>query len=369
MAGSVISRWAVSVTRALLCAVILLPAGLSVELAAQETAQPQEFPTHTLHVYANLIQIPTLVLGPYGQQLRKPIPEKNFSISIDGGPWFRATHVRLEGDDPISLSILLDLDGDTSTLMPKMNEVVAKLSPLFLHSQDHVSVYALECSLIRSLDDVPAESVSLKLAVDRALASWQFRQQNRHEPRCQQSIHLRDALTLLVNRLRELPGRRVILVVSDGEDHGSQRSWNTVRLFAQSNGVAIFGMTYIPQYSVGDTGFYAKWGRDNPFFSFCQLTGGMVLLTSDLSLGDTMKRFTAMLRERYIVEFPRPANGTPGQHGLEVRADKNSGNIIHASGVSVPIPDAALLADPTTVKSDPSLTPEQGKQRVITKPQ
>jgi hypothetical protein len=355
--------------RALLCAAILLLAGHSVVLAAQDAPAPQEPPTHTLHVYANLIQIPTLVLGPYGERLRKPIPEKNFSISIDNGPWFPATHVRPEGDDPISLSILLDLDGNSTLLMPKMNEAIAELAPLSLHPKDHVSIYALECSLIRSLDDAPAESASLKIAVDHALASWQFRQQNNHEPRCQQSIHLWDALSILVDRLRELPGRRVILVVSDGEDRGSRRSWNEVRLYAQSHGAAIFGMTYIAQHSVGYSALYAQRDRENPFFSLCELTGGMVLLTSDFSLGDTMKRFTGILRERYIVEFPRPANGTPGQHGLEVRVGKDSGDIVRASGISVPVADAAVLADPTTVKSDPSLTPEQGKRRIVPKPQ
>jgi hypothetical protein len=352
----------------MLCAIFLL-AGNSMKLTAQDVPASQEPPTRTLHVYANLIQMPTLVLGPHRERLTKPIPEKNFSISIDGGPWFRATHVRPEGDDPISLSILLDLSGDTATLMPKMNEAIAELAPLSLHPKDHVSIYALECSLVRSLDDAPAESASLKLAVDRALASWQFRQQNKHEPKCQQSVHLWDALEILVDRLRDLPGRRVVLVVSDGEDHGSRRSWNEVRSDAQANGTAVFGMTYLPSYALADNVAYAKRSRENPFFAICDLTGGIVSTTSNVSLNDSMKRFTAMLRERYIVEFPRPANATPGKHGMQVQVAKDYWDIIHAAGVSVPIPDAALLADPTTVKSDPTLTPELGKRRIVPKPQ
>src|SRR5271156_6541884 len=67
----------------------------------------------TLHVYTNLIQIPTLVLGPSREFIKRPIAENRFSVSIDEGPWFPAIHVRPEGDDPIALSILLDVNGDT----------------------------------------------------------------------------------------------------------------------------------------------------------------------------------------------------------------------------------------------------------------
>src|SRR5277367_6784734 len=159
-------------------------------LAAQEGPTSRDEPIHTLHVYTNLIQIPTLVLGPNLEQLKAPIAESRFSVSIDSGRWFRATHVRPEGDDPISLSILLDVDGDEAELMPKIGDAIASLAPLDLHPKDHVSIYALDCSLIRSLNDVPAESGVLKAGVDSVLESWTFRRRNRHSPHCKQSVHL-----------------------------------------------------------------------------------------------------------------------------------------------------------------------------------
>ena len=50
----------------------------------------------TLHVYTNLIQVPTLVLWQSYEPVSKPIAENRFSVSIDSGPWFGATHVRQE---------------------------------------------------------------------------------------------------------------------------------------------------------------------------------------------------------------------------------------------------------------------------------
>jgi hypothetical protein len=110
----------------------------------------QEKPVMTLHAYADTVQIPVLVLGPDREPIG-PIATKRFSISLDEGPLFRATHVRVEGDDPISLSIVLDVNGSQMELLRKIDEAIAGLAPLSLGARDHVSVYTLDCSLVRSL--------------------------------------------------------------------------------------------------------------------------------------------------------------------------------------------------------------------------
>jgi hypothetical protein len=129
-----------------LCVLGLAVGWSGVALVAQQPTAVVDGGVPTLHVYTNLIQIPTLVLGPNRERLKTPIAEKRFSVRIDSGPWFRATHVRREGDDPISLSILLDVSGDASKLMPKISDVIAGLAPLSLHPKDHVSIYVLDCS-------------------------------------------------------------------------------------------------------------------------------------------------------------------------------------------------------------------------------
>jgi hypothetical protein len=252
--------------------------------------------------------------------------------------------------------------------MPKISNVMAGLAPLSLHPKDHVSIYVLDCSLVRSLNDAPADALQLKLGVDKALESWRVRQQNRKEPSCQQAIHLWDALTYIASELYKLPGRRVILAVSQGDDEGSGRTWNEVRAYMQATGVAVVGMTHI--YTAKEVGHavFLRWSSEDPFHLVCELSGGVVLLTHGSELEETMKRFITILRERYIVEFPRPANATSGAHSMEV-AIGASNDYIRSAGISVPIPDAAVLADPTTVPSDPARAPEMGTRHPMEKPQ
>jgi hypothetical protein len=335
-------------------------------LAAQDTPVPTDEPIRTLHVYTNLMQIPTLVLGPNRERIKPSIAESRFSVSIDSGPWFRATHVRPEGDDPISLSILLDVSGDTAELMPKIDSAIAGLVPFSVHPKDHVSIYSLDCFLIQSLNDVPAENEGLKVAVDEALQSWTIRRQNKQETNCQQSMHLLDALAHITGELSKLPGRRVILAVTEGQDTGSHEKWNELRDLAQTTGVAIFGLVYKQS---GPLRTHMPQRYEDIFNSVCQLSGGMVITTDGVFLSQELKRFTEMLRERYIVEVPRPADATPGEHGILVKIAKSGDDFITSAGITVPVPDAALLAAPTTVPSDPSRTPELGTRTIMTKPQ
>jgi hypothetical protein len=51
---------------------------------------------------------------------------------------------------------------------------------------------------------------------------------------------------------------------------------------------------------------------------------------------------------------------------MVVKVAKGEEDFIRSAGISVPLPDAAVLADPTTVQSDPSLTPELGTRKVVT---
>jgi hypothetical protein len=352
----------------LLCVVGLSGLLVGFQLLAQDVAKAVDEPVPTLHVYANLIQVPTVVLGPYREPIKAPIAESKFSIRIDNGPWFRATHARLEGDDPISLSILLDVSGDTSELMPKIGAAIAGLAPSSLHSKDHISIYALDCSLIQSLDDVPAERETLQSGMDEALRAWTSRNHGEHEPSCQQSVHLWDALDRITGEMSKLPGRRVVLAVTNGQDKGSRLTWNEARSRAENRGVAVFGLTYIPEYARDANTMLLLWNSEEHFHQLCELSGGVVFLTKTTWISENLKRFVMTVRGRYIVEFPRPAKAAPGEHIKEIKIAGITNAFIRPAGISVPIPDPAVFADPTTVPLDPTRTPELGTRAPMKKP-
>lgn len=341
-----------------LCALAFSAGSNPSRLAAQESATP------TLHVYANLVQVPTLVLSPTRGRIA-PVAPSRFSVSIDSGPFFRATHVRPEGDDPISLSILVDVRGSEAELLPHLDEAIANLAPTFLHPNDHVSIYVLDCSLFLYANDIPAESGPLKHAVTSALTTWTGRLRDKRGADCRLPTHLWDALAYLSSKLYGLPGRRVVLAMTDGSDTGSTHTWNELTKFAQATGVAIFGLS--EGVSLSEQLLDRRQRSENFFNSVCELSGGMVFFSGETRVAKTLQRFTAMLRERYIVEFPRPLNGTAGPHRLQVTIE-GSQSFIRSTGISFPPADPALLADPNTMPQDPSRAPVQGSRRILANP-
>jgi VWFA-related protein len=316
------------------------------------------------------------------EKLSSPIAPNRFSISFDGGPWSRPTYARLEGDDPIDLSIVLDTRltarvPQQEDLLEKMDQTIADLAPSFLHPRDHVSIYAIDCSAMDFVEDVPAESGQLKRAVDTALSTWTARRHGK-KAACNPETHLWDLLAFVTDKLSSRSGWRAVLAVTDGKDKNSKRSLADLTALAQSASVAIFGLR---PSSDGSSGFQSGSARalsskgsrspnggplsntallsnDDLLSNACELTGGMMLDLNAGGVAKTMQRFTQMLRERYILEFPRPPNAQPGKLAMSVRIDKINA-FIRVTGDGVPVVDQPLLADSS------SIHPEQQNARQV----
>jgi hypothetical protein len=216
---------------------------------------------------------------------------------------------------------------------------------------------------VRSADDLPVDPEVLRRGSETVLRVWKARRAG-HE-RCPKTVHLQEALFYIVRQMQDLPGRRVILAVSDGEDDVAKPSWGQVSEAAQNAGTAIFAIAPLGVQAQQFAGVRLSGPqRANLLNLACELSGGTLVMSTSRDLPGTLRDFTSMVRDRYIVDFPRPANSTPGRHSLEVRIDK-SGAFIRPAGISVPIADPAVLADPTTVPSDPNLTPVQGKRTEV----
>jgi len=341
---------------------LLFAAALIVH-AAVTGAQAQDPAPYTLHVYTSLIQVPALVLSANRKPL-PPIPLQNFDISLDAGPTFHPTQMRLEGDDPLSLAILLDASVDQDSMAKNFATALASLSPGFLHPQDHVTVYVMDCVLVRSINDAPATAAVLRGGIVGALA-FPTLHGKKSRPACGSKLRLWDSITRITMTLSDLPGRRVLLIASDGVDGGSQTKWSDLVHFASLNSVSIFGLRN-PDLSTISNRMSQRFGRglsgfsttgqdprEDLFQALCELNGGMILSTRAKDLTRNLESFVTLVRNRYILEFPRANDAPPGPHNIQVTIPKTNA-FITTAGVVVPLADPKLLADPNTVPSDPT---------------
>jgi hypothetical protein len=353
---------------------------LATPASAQDAAAP-----YTLHAYANLVQVPALILSSDFQPM-PPLDRRQIFLRLDSGPAFHPVRMHLEGDEPLSISILLDASEDHDALLHHFAPALASLARNSLLPHDHVSLYAVDCRLIRSAFDVPPDPALLQSAIEHVLAAPTL-----HQPAggpasrigCQRSLKLWDAAARTVAAMASLPGRKVLLLVSAGADHGSTEhagavTWNTVLRMAHENSVAVFGLRDLMRY-LGDVGgfgdramlisgvYMAVHGpTEDGYIQLCASSGGLLYTTLSHDLERSMTRIVAMLRGRYIVEFPRPDDRNPGAHDIDITLEHASAYIVSA-GVSMPLPDAARYTDPTTVPSSPSPA-VMGKRRPLNTP-
>ncbi len=336
---------------------------LAASLPAQDSPSA-DVPMTTLHAYADLIQIPVLVLD-HDRNFTPKVDPTRFSIRLDSGHPFLPTYIRPEGDDPIALSILLDVYDLDRTALPRIDKAIANLAPLSLHPRDRVSIYTLDCSLNHVNGLYPPSTVLLSRSVDAVLYSWKQRVQQKKSSACPRTFGLWDALFYLVDQLKGVPGRRVILALSSGIDHGSRLTWNQTKSYAQSEGVSVFGVRYVGTDSFGhEAEFHSSSGEIDIFSSVCELSGGIVVASNDDDMPGTLKRILHMIRDRYIVEFPRPRSVTTGVHDILVSIAKSNA-IIRPGGISFPLPDASIVTNPGTLPSNPKTTPELGTRRIL----
>jgi hypothetical protein len=327
---------------------------------AQQTSPANDTPITTLHVYTNLAQVPTLVLTKRHKEMT-PVPPAQFRLSLDSGPAVPPTHVRVEGDDPISMAILIDTMVPKSELLPQMQEAVTQLARGALGPQDRVSIYAMGCDLTLAADQITPDSKSLENAMNTAMAAWAIRQRagsgvtvsNAHSRACKP---LWDGLSYVTEKLHQQPGRRVLVTISDGVDSGSNKAtWWTVQERAQIESVAVFGVL-----TTGSA------DPEDPFDSICELTGGVELFATRPTLDQTLQELVTMVRHRYILEFPRSDDFKPGHHSIAVSI-LNTKAYIQTTGVTFPIADPKVLADPTTLHPEVE-APKSGTRRVLPPP-
>ena len=337
---------------------LLMVAGSGLRAQQDEGPEP---PLTTLHLYANLVQVPVLVLNEHFEPM-SPVPFDLFGVSVDSGKFFTPTRVRREGDDPISLAILLDVSGAEASLMKELPKVVAKWAAGSLLAHDRVSIYAIDCgALVAGPWQAGSQPGPIQMAVDLALSTKGVHGPT-EKPACWKTKHLWDTLNLITARLGGEPGRRVLLAITDGRDGGSKWSWTDVRLRAASEAVTIFGMSE-SQVPYGPAMLPTRPAEDK-FNLLCQLSGGIILPGQSHYAGEELKDFMKMVRNRYLLEFPRPKGLDVRQHTIEVTIRKRDA-IIRPAGLSMTVETAEEKA-PENQPTDPVAAPEAGTRRILT---
>ncbi|MEK6397297.1 MAG: hypothetical protein V4734_04365 [Terriglobus sp.] len=259
------------------------------------------------------------------------IPKEQFRVTLDNKE-FPVT-IRREGDDPLEVTVLVDTSDGKNALLPVLREAFLSLKTTSLRPNDHVSVFGMDgCRLrrFRTLD--PAEIVSVASAVGYAAQVPSAL----HE-KCAKRSALWDVLWYLAYSMQGLPGRRILLPITNGNGIESTKTAPAVRQIANQYGVSLFpiaerGHLQGPLRG-GDVHFI---DADSILYlsTVSEFSGGIVSEAIPPNLSYTLAHVFQMVRSRYILEFPRP-EGMFGTHKLNVTL-RTTRAMVRAGGLEFP---------------------------------
>ena len=283
------------------------------------------------------VQTFSVTVHVHDDTLRSPngLAPDDVEVRIDGRPR-PIRSVRPAG--PFSLLLLLDTSASMSGVIrpPELAEAVAGVVGQ-LRPAEQLRVAAFNTSVEMG----PAFGSTLA-TVSGFLKTLSYNGATR----------VYDALDTSLTVLERQPGRRIIVVLSDGSDTASRMSGDDVLKRALRRDVQVWALLR------GDRLPGVKWrGPDRTFTQIVQDTGGVsVRLKDPVSLVSSLADVVRYLREHYALEVDAAAFARD-VHRVDVRTRRPGLTLRAPRSVALPIP-CADCADPGTAGPAPGAAPQ-----------
>jgi Ca-activated chloride channel family protein len=272
--------------------------------AAQQTPAPQTPPPITLEVDVNVVSV-TAVVFDKGGKLVHGLGAGDVELLEDGVPqelsYFR--EASSQGDPkervPLSVVLVLDTSGSMNQSLPFLQEAVLS----FVYKLDEV-----DQALVVSFNDSVKGSAEFSGDTDRlerfveGLQAWG-------------GTSLYDAIHYSLGRIRDQPGRKAIVVFSDGADTTSTMEDKVVVDYARSVEATVYCIGF-----KGNNGFGLS-GPRGFLRKIASETGGQYFAPE--KVGDLIKVFNEVsneLKNHYLLAYTpkRAADGSWRQIQLKV---------------------------------------------------
>jgi len=269
----------------------------------------------TLHVDVKLVNVFMNVTDQNGA-IVSGLTREDFALAEDGQPQQISVFER-QSELPLNLTLAIDTSGSVRKDMATEADAARRFAHALLRTQDQMSLLQF-ATKVRELTPFTNKIDQIEQGLGQLRGDW--------------ATALYDAICLASARLGGNPGRRALVLISDGDDTASRATYAQALEQALRNEVMI--------YSIIDVPIAASAGRDlggeHALITLAEQTGGKSFYVSDGGLDKAFARVSDDLRNQYLLGY-YPKNQEPGRafHRIQVtttRAAPQSFNIRHRTG-------------------------------------
>src|ERR1019366_7140924 len=282
------------------------PAGAQIDLNPPK-------PASVITVDVDLVNLLCSVRDKRGAYV-KDLAKEDFEIRQDGTRQV-ITHFAREVDSPMTVALLLDVSGSVAGIMGTEKAAAARFFDQVLRPPDRALLVGF-ANLIAVWQELTTSTERLQRALQRA-GPFALPAGN-SEIRPRGGTLLYDAVTLVAaQKLQSLPGRKTIILITDGQDNGSIANIAKAVQAAHEADVVVYGI----QYEDNKRGYPGRNGMST-LEKLSEPTGGRTFRVSRKKpLGAIFDDIGEEMRNQYGLGFRPPADCKEGGvHKLEVKS-------------------------------------------------
>jgi VWFA-related protein len=230
-------------------------------------------------VEVNLVELHVSAYEPDGR-FAKGLKKDDFTVLEDGVPQEVSAFEFAEAL-PISLGIVIDGSGSMREAMPLVHEAASEFVNHLVASekdQGFVIEFREGPALLASLTHKPADLI-------RAI----------RETRATGGTALYDSAVMALYQFRAIPGRKAIVVLTDGDDNHSWTDYETLRRYGRTAG--------IPIYLIGLNMSFLDIGIKSRMSELAADTGAEAFFPNAKGLAEIYRKIETELRSQYFITY------------------------------------------------------------------
>jgi Ca-activated chloride channel family protein len=277
-------------------------------------------PAATLTVKVQMVAIDAVVRDKKTGELAPQLAKDSFTLRVDGKP-AEIKYFNRDNDLPLTIGLLVDTSGSEREFFDEE----AAASDVFLRDtlrppDDRAFVVRFDTEVLL----LQKMTSSLRYLHD-ALRLLGLQREPPKGARHGGTLLFDAIVRSSIEVIAKEPGRRALVVLTDGDDNGSMTDINSAIRAAQLEGVAVYSVLYTNDVAGG---LRIDPARSGPRPSgvatmalIARATGGSSFVVGmGTPVSDIFAAIAADLRSQYRIGFT-PAASKPGkQHSLELRA-------------------------------------------------
>jgi Ca-activated chloride channel family protein len=282
-------------------------------------------PPATIAVDVELVNLLCTVRDRRGAYVND-LAKSDFEV-LEDGKRQQITHFAREADSPMTVALLLDVSGSVERVLGAEKAAANRFFAEVIRPGDQ-ALLAGFAQLIAVWQDLTPSSADLQAALEKA-GPFHATAYQTLETRPRGGTLLYDAIALVADqKLRKAPGRKTMVVITDGLDNGSIATLGKALKAALEADAVIYAIHYEDEAAPAfGSGMITLQRLSEP-------TGGQAFhVSSQLPLQAVFQTITEEMRNQYALGYRPPHADKDGRyHRLEVKLSKSGLNVQARTG-------------------------------------